>query len=120
MTELEIALALLYANSVINSPEYWENAINTEVFDSAHVQQLILNMADYVENNPAMKEILKRWNGTTWVTVARLNRVEVIGTGESTGILDHPKIGSPVVPYSDVNTINTVNGLNHNYSYVIE
>lgn len=66
-----------------------------------------------------MSEVLKRWNGTTWVTVASVNRMEISGSSESTGILNHPKIGSPVVPYSDVNTINTVSGLNHNYSYEI-
>lgn len=105
MTELEIALNLLLANNITNSPAYWINAINTGVFDSVNVQQLILNTADYVEINPALTEILKRWNGTAWVAAARVNRIEA-GTNSS-------------MPYSYLPTLSPRAGMTLSYSYQI-
>jgi hypothetical protein len=66
-----------------------------------------------------MGEVLKRWNGTEWVTISNINRIEVIGNGND-GLLNKPTILINKSFNSILPKHNPLDGLNMNYSYYIE
>ncbi|NLD46410.1 MAG: hypothetical protein GX660_04325 [Clostridiaceae bacterium] len=64
-----------------------------------------------------MGEVLKRWNGTEWVTLSNINRIEVTGND---GLLNNPTILINKSFNSILPKHNPLDRLNMNYSYYIE
>lgn len=114
---LEDALAILLANNIINTSEYWLDVVDTGTVDTEFMEIFILNIAQYIEDNPALAELLMRWNGTELIPVARVNRVVIDNMVITGGLLSQPTYGNPKVPSSQLQSINVVEGLGVSYSY---
>jgi ABC-type glycerol-3-phosphate transport system substrate-binding protein len=114
---LEDALATLLANNIINASEDWLDVVDTGTVDTESMEIFILNVAQYIEDNPALAELLMRWNGTELIPVARVNRVVIENMVTTGGLLNQPTMGVPKIPTSAVPAINTTKGLKVNYSY---
>lgn len=114
---LEDALAILLANNIINTSEYWLDVVDTGTVDTEFMEIFILNVAQYIEDNPALAELLMRWNGTELIPVARVNRVVIENIVTTGGLLSQPTYGNPKVPSSQLQSINVVEGLGVSYSY---
>jgi hypothetical protein len=66
-----------------------------------------------------MAEVLKRWNGSQWVTVAMVNRIE-IGVEVDDVVLKKPTYGqSPRIPTGNY-TLKPREAVVQTYSYSIE
>ena len=114
---LEDALAILLANNIINTSEYWLDVVDTGTVDTESMEIFILNVAQYIEDNPALAELLMRWNGTELIPVARVNRAVIESMVITGGLLSQPTYGNPKVPSSQLQSINVVEGLGVSYSY---
>ena len=114
---LEDALATLLANNIINTSEDWLDVVDTGTVDTESMEIFILNVAQYIEDNPALAELLMRWNGTELIPVARVNRTVIESMVITGGLLSQPTYGSPKAPSSQLQSINVVEGLGVSYSY---